>query len=356
MPARCAAGLGLLLALATAAWPQPTETKPPLRIATWSPDLKRQGPGLLYRDIQSGKDSQIAAGVQVIATVRPDILLLTGIDWDYDNLALSAYAALLAQAGADYPHLYASRPNSGMATKLDMDGDGRLGTPRDAQGFGRFTGEGGMALLSRHPISHVVDYSDTLWRDLPGHLMPPSAPDVAAIQRLSSVAHWDVTVQIDGEPLHLLAYAATPPAFDGPDQRNVLRNHDEAVFWLHHLPDAPFVIIGDANLDPHDGNGRHQAITALLTVTQDPRPDSQGGRQAPQTGINASHQGDPALDTANWPAENGPGNLRVDYVLPTQSLTVLDSGVFWPADGEPMALEAALASRHRLVWIDLLWP
>lgn len=349
---RRAAAVVLVLALTTPGMAHSA----PLRIATWSPDLKRQGPGLLYRDIRSGKDKQIAAGVQVIAAVSPDILLLTGMDWDYDNLALTAYADLLAAAGVDYPYRHASRPNSGMATGLDLDGNGRTGTPADAQGFGRFAGEGGMALLSRHPIETAVDFSDSLWRDLPDHTMPPTPPAIAAIQRLSSVAHWDIRVMIDDTPLHLLAYAASPPAFDGLDKRNIRRNHDESLFWLHHLPDAPFVVIGDANLDSHDGDGDPQAIAALLTVTQDPQPRSEGGRLAPRTGINASHQGDPALDTAVWPAENGPGSLRVDYVLPAQGLEVRDAGVFWPAPDAAMADVVRLASRHRLVWVDLDWP
>ncbi len=329
----------------------------PLRIATYSPDLSRKGPGLLLRDIQSGKDAQIAAVIAVIKANDPDVLLLTGFDWDYDNLALDAFAARLAEAGVGYPHRHASQPNSGMPSGLDLDGDGRLGTGDDAQGFGLFPGEGGMAILSRHPLGPVTDYSAFLWRDLTPNLMPrTTTPEVTALQRLSSVAHWDVTVTVSGQPLHLLAFAATPPVFDGPEDRNGRRNHDEAVFWLQHLPDAPFVILGDTNLDPHDSEGRREAIGALFQVTQDTKPSSAGGRLAPAEGDNSTQTGDPALDTANWPAADGPGNLRVDYVLPEKSINVLDSGVFWPAPHDPMAETAAQASRHRLVWVDIDWP
>ena len=61
----------LALALALAA-PAGAGT---LRVATWSPDLTRDGPGLLLRDIRSGKDDQIAAAVQVIAAADADVLL-----------------------------------------------------------------------------------------------------------------------------------------------------------------------------------------------------------------------------------------------------------------------------------------
>lgn len=347
---RLKAALALALWLALAAGPALAER---LRIATFSPDLSREGPGLLLRDIVSGKDAQVAAAVQVIVAVRPDVLLLTGFDWDHEGQALSALAALLADAGVDYPHRHASRPNRGMATGLDLDGDGRLGTADDAQGFGQFSGQKGMALLSRLPLGQVTDHSALLWHDLPGNLMPPAAPQVAAVQRLSTTAHWQVPVLAGDRPLTLLAWAATPPVF-GQGDRNARRNHDEAAFWLDRLPARRFVLIGNTNLDPVDGEGRRAAMQALLARVQDPRPESEGGRQAPQTGANAAHRGDPALDTAEWGAEPGrPGNMRVDVVLPSPDLAVLEAGVFWPAPGDPMAEVARAASRHRLVWVDL---
>lgn len=324
-----------------------------LRIATFSPELTRKGPGLLLKDITDGKDAQIAAVVQVIAAARADVLLLTGIDWDHDGLALDALAARLEAAGARYPHRHASQPNSGMATALDLDSDGRTGTADDAQGFGLFTGQGGMAVLSRLPLGPVTDHSGWLWRDLPGNLMPPAPPEVAVVQRLSSTAHWEVPVETPGGPLRLLAWSATPPVFDGPEDRNGRRNHDEAAFWLTRLPPARFVLAGDANLDPEDGEGRPEALRALIARAQDPRPASAGGAAAARDGANARQRGDPALDTADWPEADGPGNLRVDLVLPSRDLTVRAAGVLWPAPGAPLAEVVAAASRHRLVWVDV---
>lgn len=338
------------LALALASEPALADT---VRIATFSPDLSRDGPGLLLRDIRSGKDEQVAAAVQVIAAAGADVLLLTGFDWDHDGAALSAFADLLRAAGADYPHRHASRPNGGMATGLDLDGDGRTGTGDDAQGFGLFSGQGGMALLSRLPLGEVTDHSALLWRDLPGNLMPKVAPEVAEVQRLSSTAHWEAPVQVGGTPLTLLAWSATPPVFDGPEDRNGRRNHDEAAFWLTRLPAERFVLLGDTNLDPVDGDGRREGIGALLARVQDPHPRSEGAALAPRDGANAAQKGDPALDTADWPDADGPGNLRVDVVLPSPDLKVTGSGVLWPAPGQPLADAVAAASRHRLVWVDL---
>jgi hypothetical protein len=344
-----------------------------LRLATFNADLTREGPGLLLQDLRRGDSSQIAAVVEVIAATSPDVLLLTGIDWDHDLLALHALEARLAEAGAGYGHLFALRPNSGLTTGLDLNADGRLGGPRDAQGYGRFLGEGGMALLSRLPVdaAGARDFSAFLWRDLPDALRDGAglSPEALALQRLPTTGHWDVPLRLpQGGALHVLAFLATPPVFDGQEDRNGRRNHDEAAFWLRYLegalpwapPPAPFVLIGDANLDPTDGEGRPQALRALLAhpALQDPAPRSTGGplAAATQGGPNVTQSGDPALDTADWPEAGDLGNRRVDYVLPSATLAVTAAGVVWPAPGEPLAKAAETASRHRLVWVDVTLP
>ncbi len=344
-----------------------------LRIATYNADLSRDGPGLLLQDLQRGTSRQLATVIEVIAATSPDVLLLTGMDWDHEMLALSALEAGLAAAGAGYGHLYAPRPNAGLPTGFDLNGDGRLGGPRDAQGYGRFTGEGGMALLSRLPIidDDARDFTSFLWRDLPDALLPGAGlePELAAKLRLSSMGHWDVPLRLpSGEALHVFAFLATPPVFDGPEDLNGRRNHDEAAFWLRYIegalplapPSAPFVVLGDANLDPIDGEGRPEALRALLShpALQDPRPVSAGAVAAAtaQGGPNSTQSGDPALDTVDWPETSDLGNRRVDYVLPSSGLLVRGAGVVWPAPGAPLAEAATAASRHRLVWVDIELP
>lgn len=295
-------------------------------------------------------------------------------------MALDAFAALLARHGAPYPHRFAQRPNTGLRTGQDMTGDGRDDTPDDTQGYGRFAGQAGMALLSRHPIDTegLRDFSEFLWRDLPGARLPmrdgapfPSAR-VFELQRLSTTGHWDVPVVLpNGQRLHLLAFHATPPVFGGAEKRNLRRNHDEVRFWTLLLngalpmppPPEPFVLLGDANLDPYDGDGLHMAMRALLAhpALQDPAPSSAGGAALAGAAVNAGHRGAAALDTAHWPQTPGPGNLRVDYVLPSAGLDLHGAGVFWPAPDDPLAAllytsSDKQASRHRLVWVDLALP
>lgn len=315
---------------------------------------------MLLRDIARGEDPQINATLEIIAEADADVLALQGFDYDLTGAALSAYVEALRARGIDYPYSFSSRPNTGMPTELDMDGDGRLGEPRDAQSYGRFSGQGGMALLSRYPIdtANVQDFTTMLWRDMPGALLPeteagPFPSEAAqAIQRLSTTNHWVVPVEVpDLGTVRIMTLHASPPVFDGPEDRNGRRNHDEIVFWQHYLagtfgptPEDRFVLMGDFNQDPFSGEGIKTAINGLLEDPrlQDPMPASAGSEVA---------TGDP-LDTADW-TDPVPGNLRVDYVLPSADWQVLASGVIWPDAATPLGQAAITASRHRLVWVDI---
>jgi hypothetical protein len=307
-----------------------------------------------------GEDAQIAAVIDVLVALDADIILLTDMDYDHGAVALNGLADALGAAGQPYGTRFALPPNSGVATGFDLDGNGRLGEARDAMGYGRFAGDGGMAILSRYRVAEgVVDMSGFLWRDLPGALLPPDmTAEVMAAQRLSTTGHWAVPFAVGDQTLTLLAFHATPPVFDGPEDRNGRRNHDEAAFWLHYLagelpypsPTDPFIIAGDANLDPVDGEGTPAALHALLThpMLQDPAPRGTAGRLDP------GQSGDAALDTALFDAPLG--GLRLDYLLPSATVTVTRAGVLWPPSSDPLAAALEAASRHRPVWVDIALP
>ncbi len=73
---------------------------------------------------------------------------------------------------------------------------------------------------------------------------------------------------------------------------------------------------------------------------------------------NLTHRAGPRYDTADF--SEPPGNIRVDYVLPSKNLPVLDGGVFWPASTNPLSRLTGVwpfpSSDHRLVWIDTKLP
>ena len=317
-------------------------------------ELARDGPGLLLRDSLSADDPQVMAVARVLTHVDADILVLVGIDYDHRGLALGALADLLP----DYPHRFARLPNRGRATGRDLDGDGRLGEPGDAMGYGPFARAEGLAILSRFPLlpGALIDRTDMPWPALKGGVPPEGT------QYLSTTAHWRVPVMIPGAGrVDLVTWHATPPVFDGPEDRNGRRNRDEALLALQMVEadPHPVIVAGFANLDPVDGDGRPDALQRVLTHPRltDPRPASAGGRAAAgiDGGVNAAHRGDPALDTVDWPDERGrPGNLRVDYLLPDRRFGVSASGVLWPAGGGSLGGDVRRASRHRVVWADLV--
>lgn len=321
----------------------------------------------MLRDALKGDDPQIIAIAAILAQVDPDIVLLAGVDHDLENLTALALRDAFSDQGADYPHFYAPPTNRGRATGLDVDGDGRVGEPEDNHGYGAFSGQSGLLLLSRHPIDVTKArlWTDVLWSDLPGTTLPdrdgapfPSQAVHDAL-RLSTTAHVAVPIIVNGTALTVMAYYATPPVFDGPEDMNGWRNSAETLFWVDILngvfgspPGPPFVLLGAANLDPFDGDGRSEAMVQLLADPRitDPRPDSASAAGSPDP----DHVGPPGLDTVEW---DGPGRLRVDYVLPSSDLDVVDAGVHWPAaddpDGSSLVEEAG---RHRLVWVDIDLP
>ena len=301
-----------------------------LRIAFWNTELSRAGPGLLLRDVQRGADAQVAAVLRGIDALNADILVLGGIDFDAGGLAL---AALNERLTRPFAHVRPLRPNTGLPSGFDLDGNGRRDEARDAIGFGTFPGQGGMAILSALPFDAGAsrDFNAFLWKDLPGTLRPDTMPESLP---LSTTGHHDTSVILEnGQALHLLTWHATTPAFDGPEDRNGRRNHDETAFWSALMagtlpfapPPRPFILIGQANSDPAKGDGQPAAIRALLANP-------------------ALHDPLPPVDTVDYGGTIGP--LRVAYILPSSDLTVLNSGRGAAIDDQ----------RHRPIWVDVSLP
>jgi endonuclease/exonuclease/phosphatase family metal-dependent hydrolase len=382
--------LVLLLAclVSPASAEQPVHTR--LRIATFNVAMGLDEPGELAAALASGSDARLQQVAEILQRVRPDIVLLNEFDYDPGvdaaDLLNDNYLAH-GRRGHEpirYPHHFRSAVNTGVASGLDLDGDGQVGGPGDAWGFGRFPGQYGMLLLSRLPLrpEQARTFTTFPWSELPG-ARRPALPDGRPFHgdaswgqmRLSSKSHWDVPVDIGGADLHLLAHHPTPPVFDGPEDRNGRRNFDEIRFWRIYTDpagadfvqddqgrrggiaaDTAFVVLGDFNADPADGDTLPGAIAQLLDAAWiDARcePRSAGAVEAAvsQGGINAQQSGDPALDTADF-NDRYTGNLRLDYVLPSTGLQVLGCGVFWPAASED-GHDLATVSDHRLVWLDI---
>ncbi|MBE2997329.1 endonuclease/exonuclease/phosphatase family protein [Nocardiopsis sp. HNM0947] len=369
----------------------PSSVPPPppegtVRFATFNAALSRPEPGALLADLAAPGNRQVRNVAEIVQRVRPDVLLVNEFDHDPHRLGPRLFQdhhlarGVRGARGIDYPYVYTGPVNTGVASGADLDGNGKVVTrpgtlehAGDAFGFGLFPGQYGMVVFSRLPLltDRVRTFRRFRWVDLPGAMLPNDPVtgrpfhDAAAreVMRLSSKAHWDIPVEAGGRrPVHLLASHPTPPAFDGPERRNVLRNHDEIRFWVDYLsgsaghiyddvggrgglpPRAPFVVAGDLNADPDAGAGHPKAIRQLLEhpSVQDPVPSSRGGLGAA------------ALDPS---APEPEGHLRADYVLPSDDLRVRGSGVFWPAADDPLYRLTGdrpfPSSDHRLVWVDV---
>ena len=363
-----------------------SDTKKTVRIATFNVSMeasnytqnKQQKPSLttLINALASGEHPQIRNVAEIIQRTRPDILLLN--EFDYIPQSPKGIEKFIqqylktgqnGQAAIDYPYVYVAPVNTGVRT--DLSGENvRL----SHYGFGRYPGQYGMAIVSKFPIdeANIRTFQRFLWRDMPNHLMPQQADgqpwyseQETELMRLSSKSHWDVPINVCGKTLNLLASHPTPPVFDGPEDRNGRRNHDEIRFWRDYIdsdqnsyhyddkgqhggltPNASFVVLGDLNANDVEGDAYPNAMGQLLNhprINNYPAPISDGGLEnKPQSQYAATH-------TAYW-------GMRADYVLPSSNLKVVNSGVFWPAKSQStfrLVADRSSSSDHRLVWADI---
>ncbi len=360
-------------------------------------------------DLRNPDHPRIRQAAAVIQHLRPDILLINEITYDFvdgpwmENHNTSGQNArrfaenflAVAQADTLEPLSYAAfmaPTNTGVASGFDLNRDGKAvttypdpqaspedGSPvpqtdagraygEDAWGFGVFPGQYAMGLLVRPDLTIAEDAVRTFrlfrWSDMPDALQPVDpetdepwySEEAWQEMRLSSKSHWDVPVVLPaGDTLHVLASHPTPPAFDGPEERNVRRNHDEIRLWADYLQnadylyddstrsgglhaDARFVLMGDQNADPDGGSSIEGAIQQWLDhprVQGDVTPTASAAGQARYPDLDAT-------DTAEW-------DRRIDYVVPSTGLTVLGSGLYRPAT----TADGVSVSDHFPVWIDV---
>jgi Endonuclease/Exonuclease/phosphatase family len=417
---RLVVALVAVLVFAPAAATAPKHKKPKseeVRFATFNLSLNRASAGQLvdhlsHPEVDDVFRRQARNNAEVIQRARPDVLLIN--EFDFDSAAVYLFRdnfLEVSQNGArpiHYRYAYVAPSNTGIPSGLDFSNDGTVGGPNDAFGFGFFPGQFGMVVYSKFPIDQrrIRTFQLFRWKDMPGALLPddPRTPAPADwysqeelnVFRLSSKSHWDIPLRVHGKTVHFLVSHPTPPVFDDPPafpagvDFNGRRNHDEIRFWADYISGGQraryiyddagergglergerFVIAGDQNSDPVDGDSIPGAIQQLIEhplVNATKTPASPGAPEAAdlQGGANDAHRGDPRFDTADF-GDLAPGNLRADYVLPRKNLRIVDSAVFWPVQADPLfrltgVFDAAQwgpvggfpTSDHRLVWVDV---
>ena len=393
------------------------KSKEIVRFATFNASLNRGAAGQALADLSAPGNAQADAVAEIIQRTRPDVLLINEFDFYESGALVKAFQKNYLSRphnGArpiTYPFTFVAPSNTGISSGFDLNNNGVIDTTPgdnaygdDSFGFGVFPGQFGMAVFSRYPIDQAAirTFQHFLWKDMPGAMLPddPATPAPAdfyspaelAVFRLSSKSHWDVPIMIGGSTVHFLVSHPTPPVFDGLEDRNGTRNNDEIRLWADYITGgatasyiydddgdsgglasgALFVIAGDQNSDPLDGDSVDGSIQQLLEnplVNVSETPSSAGGPYwgDVQNVLNDTHLSDPAFDTADFcdtpafPPCSGPGNLRADYVLPSVDIGIAASGIFWPVASDPLVYLTGAgfpvpSSDHRAVWVDVELP
>ncbi|WP_407332831.1 endonuclease/exonuclease/phosphatase family protein [Enterovibrio sp. 27052020O] len=359
--------------------PQPT--LPILRFATFNVAMSADQPDQMFSSLRRADNARFNRLAAIIQCCQADVLLLCEFDHHGeggDDGMLAYFQAnylnqpQYGQRPITYPYHYLPPTNTGLPL---FDGEDIAHAPERAQGFGRHHGQYGFVLLSKYPldIENARTWQSFLWQNLPNNRMPKEYFETSVRERLrlSSKNHVAIPVIVGEDTIHVVACHPTPPVFDGAEKRNLKRNADE-LRLLHdilrnksYLVDdqgkagglaegVSFVVMGDLNADPRNGEGDKKMISRLLAdanVQSELVPKSEGaahfvrGRHI-QNVSQATHQ----------------RGLRLDYVLPSKDLRVKETGVFWPVPDAPLIslltdsagkLRASVSSDHRLVWADI---
>lgn len=281
------------------------------------------------------------------------------------------------RTGVTYPYFYTHQTNAGVESGADLDRDGTIGGPGDALGYGDFPGQSSMIVYSKYPIdtAQIRDFSSLPWKSVPDNSIPEDFTELERdILPLSSVAHWDVPIEIDGETLHVLASATEDVSATPHGQA---RNDDQIRFWQDYLEsdteyildhrgnrgpledDAAFVIAGSLKADPQGhGPAEPKAISELLK--SEAIVDPQQERTLPPTALGRGvlpNNPDAEYHTAPDPDTDGE-TYRADYVLPGADLSVTDAGVLETGTAHNDVYRGYFGipssdNLHHMVWADI---
>lgn len=339
---------------------------------------------------------------EIIQRIRPNVLLLSGIAYDTPGGPDVKDGDEPGRNGQRLSDLYLAHPqaeglaplkfksymapvNSGMASGMDLDHDGRIVTAfpplgstspnaaadaaaysGDCWGPGVYPGQLGMALLVDERLAIQADKARTFrkmpWDYMLGSLIPSGekgkcwyADNERLLARLSSTSHWDVPVALpNGAVIHFLCSRPVTPTGEGPPRFASRRNHDEIRFWADYIEDAGY-IVDDANAPGGLDSGVSFVVLGDLGRAPDPKAadsDVIGTALFGARGVN--HQVTPTADveiSGLSPDATTLRNLRSDYVLPSKDLGIAAAGVWrHPPEGP----DPTFPSDHFPVWMELV--
>lgn len=236
------AGLGAgTLAGCVAVPAKPGRRKPSMRIAVVDAGLVGRDDGEIARRLAVDFDPQARTVARALQSVRPDVALLAGFDWDSDAHAARRFMErYLSQADPDreplaLPFFFAAPVNRGIPTPDDLDADGRTGGPGDTWRWGRFPGQQAMLLLSRLAIdeSAVRTFQRATVAGKPGR------------GRIATTSIWDLPIAVGDTTIRLVA-ADTRALADEPRTASMRRQREaERRFIIDYAGAIPAPRVAD---------------------------------------------------------------------------------------------------------------
>lgn len=353
-----------------------------LRVATLHADLTADSEAgesaeQLVAALRTGNHPQARVIARTVQMNEPDVLVLTGVTYDDAEMVAEYLRSLYFSsgqdglAGMDYPHVFTAGTNSGQESGADLDGDGIIGGPGDAIGYGEYPGEYGMIVFSKHPIvdDEARTFQNFLWRDLPDRSMPSGFSELeASILRLQESSFWDIPVEVPGHSDHVHVLA-TSVAAQQPSETEAARAEDIRTVISDYIAGSAWYLTDDAGRSGGLGPEADAIVAGAPVATaaepsealetlmdsdrlQDPQPE-------PITEVPMDQRSEAQGQTDRTATRHVPGDRdrRASLVLPGSGLEVSNSGIFWPAEGEDGFALVDPSSSHslqdRLVWVDL---
>lgn len=350
-----------------------------IRLATMNAQLIAETEGELVAQLDGGEDPRAKKLAATLQTQRPNVVALTGFDYDEQQDAIKLFQEKYLAHGQDglqpiqYRYSYAAPVNAGVDSGSDLNHDGTVGGAEDALGHGEFPGQGGMVVLSQLPIqeSQVRTFNKLKWAELPNNRLSETA--FTALERkfmpLMSRSLWDVPVVSGRNTIHLVVTHLSSPRELGVEQAESARHRDQLQFVQDYLGQggdanyieddagraggleraANFVLLGQLNSDPLEGSAQHRALHEIGA------PGEFISEGASSFFRDRRDQDSTAVTDLRPHRTDG---QRLNYVLSKRGASsVLDSGVFWPTENSERAAlvpeSDASGLSYRLVWADV---
>ncbi|GAA1142267.1 endonuclease/exonuclease/phosphatase family protein [Nesterenkonia lutea] len=354
-----------------------------VRVATLHAGLSADSSAELLEALQGGMDPSARMLAETVQINAPDVLVLTGVSYDESQQITETLNQQYlsrgqnGQTGMQYPYTFTAPTNSGIDSGADLDGDGRIGGPEDAIGYGRHAGERGMAVFSAHPIAEdeIRTFQEFLWQDMPGNAMPAGrfSELEQSVLRLPSTSMWDIPIEVPDQDKHVHVVATDLNSSPGSGALDTARNEDQRRLVADFVSDSSwylydddgayggldhgssFVVAGGLAEERELLDFSTEEVPELSTLLegdalQDPAPQAITEEPLPE-------RRDPASDLQATQGLDSGGAVRASYVLPAAALDVEQTGVFWPAEGEfgydLVDPDEPAAPAGRLVWLDI---